>query len=124
MTTTRTVKTMEYTMEGQGGGRTMEIIREGGGGGGGDGMTITKSSRSGGSGSMEASMVSSSVDDNEEKRGFGQSSSPRSALAFFTPALTINVNFTKLKELNSQILFCVSMLNKQNITPKHIFPYL
>ena len=76
MTTTRTVKTMEYTMEG--GGRTMEIIREGGGG---DGMTITKSSRSGGSGSMEASMVSSSVDDNEEKRGFGQSSSPRSALA-------------------------------------------
>ena len=101
----------------------MEIIREGGGGGGGDGMTITKSSRSGGSGSMEASMVSSSVDDNEEKRGFGQSSSPRSALAFFTPALTINVNFTKLKELNSPILFCVSMLNKQNITPKHIFPY-
>ena len=120
MTTTRTVKTMEYTMEG--GGRTMEIIREGGGGGG-DGMTITRSSRSGGAGSMEASMVSSSVDENEEKRGFGQSSSPRSALAFFTPALTINGNFTKLKELNSPILFCVSMLNKQNITPQHIFPY-
>ena len=30
ITTTRTVKTMEYTMEGQGGGRTMEIIRDGG----------------------------------------------------------------------------------------------
>merc|ERR1719397_124816 len=47
---------MEYTMEGQGGGRTMEIVREGGGGGGGE-MTITRSSTTisggGGGGSME-----------------------------------------------------------------------
>ena len=41
ITTTRTVKTMEYMMEGQGGGRTMEIIREGGRGGE---MAITRSS--------------------------------------------------------------------------------
>ena len=34
ITTTRTVKTMEFVMEGQGGGgRSMEIIREGGGSG-------------------------------------------------------------------------------------------
>merc|ERR1719397_603929 len=35
---------MEYTMEGQGGGRTMEILREGGGGGGGE-MTIWRRRR-------------------------------------------------------------------------------
>ena len=84
ITTTRTVKTMEFVMEGQGGGgRSMEIIREGGGsggqvvmsktsgGGGGGEMTITRSSTTisggggggttmtnGGSGSVEVSMVS------------------------------------------------------------------
>ena len=88
ITTTRTVKTMEFVMEGQGGGgRSMEIIREGGGSGGqvvmsktsggrslegGAGeMTITRSSTTisgggsggttmtnGGSGSVEVSMVS------------------------------------------------------------------
>ena len=66
ITTTRTVKTMEFTMEGQGGGRTMEIIREGGGGGE---MTTTRSSggrsmeiiREGGGGEMTMTRSSTTI---------------------------------------------------------------
>ena len=70
ITTTRTVKTMEFVMEGQGGGgRSMEIIREGGGSGGqvvmskssgGRSMEIVRE-RGGGGGEMTITRSSTTI---------------------------------------------------------------
>ena len=68
ITTTRTVKTMEFVMEGQGGGgRSMEIIREGGGSGGQVVMSKTSGGRTmeivreGGGGGGEMTITRSST---------------------------------------------------------------
>ena len=66
ITTTRTVKTMEFVMEGQGGGgRSMEIIREGGGSGGQVVMSKTSGGRSmergGGAGEVTITRSSTTI---------------------------------------------------------------